>query len=357
MMKKIIMTVTVVALLGLIGCAKKTENSGNNVAKGDAVAEAEAENVVEDKPVDEVVAEDVEITEESGAEDSEEVRGLQAGVYQCVNNEEMEGDFVNFYYYLIIKDDNTGFWSVQDIVPITWNDMYINDGGTDYEYSVEGDCIVVKEQFGEMTYEMLDVDIDEFMNNMDNPEYMFYLEEASRIPNTFVDEVAGKVVYDSYDEVISYLTSGQGYAYVKLEGYDGDVLVVSNSLYEYEEGINAAMDCAFYAIIDGKAEYVTAAASDGTARPIAIGDGIILFADQHDVGGDFFTEDGRAIMAKFYAYESFEEGSEEAIYGGFFRDVNSFDISNEKEISTEEEYLELYQKYLDADVIDFTIIE
>lgn len=53
-------------------------------------------------------------------------------------------------------------------------------------------------------------------------------EIPSDIPNSFVEEQAGKTEFDSYDELISNMTAGQAYAYVTLTGYEGDVLLITD---------------------------------------------------------------------------------------------------------------------------------
>ena len=65
-------------------------------------------------------------------------------------------------------------------------------------------------------------------------------EIPSDIPNSFVEEQAGKTEFDSYDELISNMTAGQAYAYVTLTGYEGDVLLITDQTYD-DNGSTAAM--------------------------------------------------------------------------------------------------------------------
>ena len=57
-------------------------------------------------------------------------------------------------------------------------------------------------------------------------------EIPNDIPNSFVEEQAGKTEFDSYDELISNMTAGQAYAYGTLTGYEGDVLLITDQTYD-----------------------------------------------------------------------------------------------------------------------------
>lgn len=41
-----------------------------------------------------------------------------------------------------------------------------------------------------------------------------------------IEEKVHKISFESYDEIISLLEGSEGYAYVNVKGYDGDVLAV-----------------------------------------------------------------------------------------------------------------------------------
>ncbi|MGN0280196.1 MAG: hypothetical protein ACI4C4_12670 [Lachnospiraceae bacterium] len=205
----------------------------------------------------------------------------------------------------------------------------------------------------EETEEILDT--EELLQNTDDPEDMSGVEQADYIPNSFVEEFAGKNTFESYDEVIGFLQPGQAYAYIEMYGYDGKVLLVTENTFVDGDGKTVAMQAGAYALIEDEVWYVTAASSDGTARPLAVKDGILMEAEQHGVSGYFFVPEGDAVMAKFSVYESFDaEGNVE--YGGFVRQTNSFDESDETWISTEEEYQNCYEEYLSATPIEFTVV-
>lgn len=314
----------------------------------------ESSSVVEESSVK---AEEPSVeAEEIPVETDDDSVSLVPGVYQYKYEEEMDGETQLFYNYIVVKEDNTGYWEIQDLVPIVWDDKKITLNDNDYEYTVGDACITVKEEFGDNTYNLLDeIAVDEYLENWNNPEYKFYIEGMKEIKSSFVEEKADKTEFKDYDELISYLEKGQGYAYIQLQGYDGELLVISKELYDDGDGEQVAMEAVVYGVVGGKVQYLTVAVSDGTARPIAVNDGVLVYAHQHEVGGDFLNPDATGIMSKFYAYESFEDG--EASYSGFFRDTNSFDEDNQREVDTEEAYYELYQVYLDGDPIVFTVVE
>ena len=82
---------------------------------------------------------------------------------------------------------------------------------------------------------------EEMQDTAEDPEMWLTDEELpDNIPNSLVEEQAGKTAFSSYEELIGYLEKGQGYAYVTLEGYEGQALLVADQTYEFE-GSMAAM--------------------------------------------------------------------------------------------------------------------
>lgn len=279
-----------------------------------------------------------------------------AGVYRYVFEEELEGNEVKNYNYLAIKDDNTGVWVAQDKVDISWDSENIKTDSQDIPYEIQDGNILLKEETGETLYEaQAELDLKEFVTYCDDAEYLWSIGPSFDVKNSFVEEQANKTEFESYEEVISYLTSGQAYAYIQIQGYEGDLLAVADTTYEYEPGKNAAMEIYIYAMINNSVQYVTVAWSDGTGRPIAVNDGVLVCATQHDVSGSFFNPDGDGIMTKFYASEEYESG--EAHYSGFERETNSFDAENENDDIDEAEYYKLYDFYNAGEPIFFNVVE
>ena len=280
-----------------------------------------------------------------------------AGVYQNRLVEEIGGEEQAYYYYLILNEDGTGTLDAQDTVPVKWDAKSVKTDSTDYKTSFNGKMLSLEDNGVTVEYKYLkEIALDEFFENRDNPEYMFYIEDMAYIKNSFVEEQANKNSFDSYDEVISYLTPGQAYAYIEMYGYDGKVLVVTDELYDDGDGNKLTLTGTVYAKADDEVTYMTVAFSDGTARPIAVKDGVLMEATQHSAAGYFFVPEGNAVMAKFSVYEDYDEEAN-VTYGGFVRETNSFEDENEKWIETEEEYVAAYEEYLSADPIKFTVVK
>lgn len=352
-MKKKILLCMIIAGMIFTGCGKanKVQDAGNEQVQ-DAVETTEVAN--QDNEADKT-----ETPETTDAEDKEDL-GVQVtpGVYQYEYTEELEGDEMYCYNYLVLNDDKSGNWIVQDIVPIKWNDSSITYNDEEYDFTMDGSDLVLNEEFGPCKYIYLpDVTAQEFIDNWENPEYMFGLEGMLHVPNSFVEEAAGVTSFSSYEEVIENLKPGQGYAYINMNGYDGDLLAITDGLYDYGEGKMASMDVVVYAKQDDKVVYVTGAYSSGTAYPISISkEGYLMSGGNHEVAADSFAQDTGSVMMMFSVYETFDENGD-ATYGGFYREKNILmDDETEWDI-TPERYQELFDVYLNSDMIVFTVVE
>ncbi len=171
----------------------------------------------------------------------------------------------------------------------------------------------------------------------------------------FVQAKAGKETFESYDEVISYLEKDQGYAYIKVKGYEGDVLLVTDYVYENDPKTKASIQAAVY-IKDG--DTVRSAgwvATAGTAYPLAVADGLLYSCNPHSYEVQFFNPDGYGLMYKDDVYEEYDSDGK-ATYGGFTRETNSFEVTEDFN-GGEAEYKALWDNYFAAEVINFTVVE
>ena len=176
--------------------------------------------------------------------------------------------------------------------------------------------------------------------------------EEEFMPSCFVDVASGKEDYESYDEVISYLTDGQAYAYIKLQGYDGDILLVSEGTFD-NGGVNAAIDGALYSDQGGKVSCLGTVMSGGTAYPFAVKDGILYTCGNHSFECGFLNPEG-AYMIKDYVYIDYDtEGK--GVCSGFLRDTNENPVDKEFE-GGEEEFYALFDVLEDAEVVSFTVV-
>lgn len=67
--------------------------------------------------------------------------------------EEMEGEEVEITNVIVLNEDGTGTMAIQDVIPITYDELkiYYGDGEFSYDYKIDGDVLTVN--FGEFDRE------------------------------------------------------------------------------------------------------------------------------------------------------------------------------------------------------------
>ena len=176
-------------------------------------------------------------------------------------------------------------------------------------------------------------------------------EEGYYGPEDFVQAQSGKTEFTDYEDVIANLKDGQGYAYIQVYGYDGDVLAVSESVFLAD---HSASDAVFYAMQDGKPKSLGIIAGNGSAFPLRIEDGIIYAGDNHNYETYFMINSGGSpgIMAKAVVSDNIDgDGS----FSGFLREDNNFD--NDKDFTGgQEEFDALIADRESKPIMEFTIV-
>ncbi len=81
--------------------------------------------------------------------------------------------------------------------------------------------------------------------------------------------------YASYDDVIAQLPADYGYAYVTIDGYDGDVLAVTDFTYQWDNGENASLTAYLYVQNGDMVQYLGNVMTGGTGYPIRCTNGIL----------------------------------------------------------------------------------
>lgn len=180
-------------------------------------------------------------------------------------------------------------------------------------------------------------------------------EIPSDIPNSFVEEQAGKTEFDSYDELISNMTAGQAYAYVTLTGYEGDVLLITDQTYD-DNGSTAAMMAYVYLKENGKVRFATVVGGSDTAYPVRYADHVLYTAGNHEFCSYFVSVETQGVMVKDSVMESFDENGT-ATYIGFLREKNTFDNDEEIDTDSDQIFKEKTAEYGAAAVVDFTVVE
>jgi hypothetical protein len=137
---------------------------------------------------------------------------------------------------------------------------------------------------------------------------------------SFVEEQAGKSSFKDYDEIISFLKPGQGYAKIKLTGDDNEVLIVTEEVFEAD---NSAYEGHLYNTVDGNIKYMGVVTGNGSAYPLRYEDGILYAGDNHDYESYFISPEYHGLMVKDSVVDGVNDGSNE--YIGFLRETNDYD--------------------------------
>ncbi len=155
----------------------------------------------------------------------------------------------------------------------------------------------------------------------------------------------------AYDEIIQHLTSGEGYAYVSLDGYDGDILLTTSGTYN-DNGMNLAIDADFYIIKDGEAKLIDSIATGGTAYPITIDDGIFYFTTPRQYAELNITEtDDGSYKLNYLKKAVIEYDTDGQATYTVEGDISSDDITSE------DDFYALYEGAEGKSPVDFTVIE
>ena len=179
-----------------------------------------------------------------------------------------------------------------------------------------------------------------------------YLEDPNEFgygPTDFLQYQSGVTEFDSYEDVISHLQEGQGYAYINVYGYDGEMLAVAEQVFEAD---HSAADMSLYMLEDGKPVQVSNVYGNGSAFPIRLEDGIIYSGDNHTYESSFMNPDG-GLMVKDYINDGVNDGS--GNFTGFLRDDNNYD--NDKDFTGgRKEFDELIAARDQKPIIEFTVV-
>ncbi|WP_026495711.1 hypothetical protein [Butyrivibrio sp. WCD3002] len=221
--------------------------------------------------------------------------------------------------------DDTGYVDM-----ITWYDMEI---GIAYSLSVAA-------------ADLDGFDIQAIAEQMYNGEN----EPFTNMPNDFLEEQSGKTTFDSYDDVITELTEGQGYAYVKLVGSDEELLAVTDLVFEYD---HSAYQASIYGKQDGAVTYLGQVTGNGSACPLRLEDGIIYAGTNHTYETYFISEEYNSVMMKDMISDGIGNGANE--FSGFTRETNTFEATTEY-TGGQDEFDKLMAERENKPIIEFTPI-
>lgn len=188
-------------------------------------------------------------------------------------------------------------------------------------------------------------------------------------PSSFVEEQARKLEFDSFDEVIENLQPGQAYAYVDVKGTDNKVLLISEDVYEGDDGkddIYSMYAFVYYQRKNGSVVYGTLCGTDSTGTPIAISDDGLIFSAYHDdieatcIGANGTDDPGFMIMKAFHV--SYSDNGETEEYSGFKREKNTVVEGEDDSVFLEgddakDAFFAAFEEYGKATPIVFTVVE
>ena len=168
------------------------------------------------------------------------------------------------------------------------------------------------------------------------------------MPSSFVEEASKKDKFKSYDEIISYLTKGQGYTKIKIKGYNGEVLAITDSVDAEKHGVEVA----FYGEVNGIVKNIGNAFSCEKEYPIATGNDMVYACYTDCYESLFLNPDGDGLMIKDHITKDGDT------YLGFLRETNSLDEADTKDFTGgEKEFKEYWKNYEAATPISFTVVE
>lgn len=184
-------------------------------------------------------------------------------------------------------------------------------------------------------------------------------------PSNAFEERVGKTAFESYDEIISLLQPEEAYAYVKIKGYDSEVLLVASGAYDNLDGNMAVIDAVPYTKkADGLYTADSMFYSGGTATPLAIDDeGLLYCATHHEVQKLCYGENGTdipSIMVMESVYvDSFDDEGMPKTVGGFIRVDNTVIDNDGTEVTPDDVAMfdKMYEDYNNAHVINFTVVK
>ena len=149
-----------------------------------------------------------------------------------------------------------------------------------------------------------------------------------------------------YGNTIAALDDQTQFALVDI-GLEHDVLFVTEQSYTYDTGIEAALDCHVYYLIDGSVKDLGSVESEGTAYPVSYGQGCIYTAGNHSVSKYVIDE---------MTYQLICEQKDEVSYDadGNVSYIRSYPGMDKEKSSTDKAYNEAMEAYSQAVPVSFS---
>ncbi len=157
---------------------------------------------------------------------------------------------------------------------------------------------------------------------------------------------------DSYDTIISQLGENGGYAYIQLDGYEGDILAVTDLALPLEEDKYEATSVYFYAMDGDKAVLIGDVNTGSTASPVKLSaDGTLYAGSSHIYNEAKVRQDDNGNYRLYYAKYVADPDAAGAFTGFAAQDADTTDTE-----ATAEEVQALSEAVTDAQPIAFEAV-
>ena len=176
-------------------------------------------------------------------------------------------------------------------------------------------------------------------------------EEDVPLPADFVQKAAGKTEFESFDEILSYLTKGQGYAYVRLDGCDEDMLLITDIIYPYK-GVITSNQASVYS--KSGDVYVNLGSIAGADKnyPLAVSGDSLYTYDDYNYNVYFINPESKALVTKEHFYQSDVTPGQ---YFGSYRERATDEYTEFN--GGQEEFEQFSNSYFESEVVVFTAVE
>ena len=149
-----------------------------------------------------------------------------------------------------------------------------------------------------------------------------------------------------YGNTIAALDDQTQFALVDI-GLEHTVLFTTEQSYTYDAGVQAALDCHVYYVVDGSVKDLGSVESEGTAYPVSYGQGCIYTAGNHSVSKYVIDETTYQLIC-----EQKDEVSYDADGNASY--IRSYPGMDKEKSSTEKTYNEAMEAYHEAVPISFS---
>ncbi len=103
----------------------------------------------------------------------------------------------------------------------------------------------------------------------------------------FLQERTGQTTFASYDDIVDQLQEGESYAFFGIDGYDGEILAITDAAHEAEfQGLSGTVttEASFYAQDEDKAECIGRVSTGDENYPLRNSDGLLYVCSENSYG-------------------------------------------------------------------------